>query len=261
MNSRKMPENIYHYTSNDALIKILHKKSLRMSARHHLNDKKEGKQFFALLKNHESQPSKERITAARQALSSLEFFVCCFSSKRDRLSQWRGYAANGTGVAIGFRTKSICAAIQGSHEALLYKVAYANKCHDLPTERANTINAILSSSGSPSRAAIQSFAKERWAIKPKGFSEEKEYRLIVTLDSGAEALKPTMKGLQTGYFATPSEVREYCDFRFGDFPDEKFVASITLGPNNRTDETVLRRYLANIGLGDVEVLRSCISYR
>lgn len=253
--------SIYHYTSNDALLKILGNQSLRMSARHHLNDTMEGEQFFALLEKHDSRPDKKKIEELRQSLSPFEFFVTCFSSEPDLLSQWRGYAGNGTGVAIGFRSEAIRAAISSSHEALLYPVVYADDCHGLPLQQENAINAILKRSGTPSRGAIQSFAKERWAIKPKGFAEEKEYRLIVTLDSHMGVLEPRTKGLHIGYFATSSEVREYCDFNFGDFHGDRFIQSITLGPNNRTDEAALKRYLNGIGLGDVVVHRSGISYR
>lgn len=261
MSKKDMPDPIYHYTSNDVLIKILDGQSLRMSARHHLNDTQEGEQFFTLLEKHDSRPDKAKIEAIRRTLAPYEFFVTCFSSEQDLLSQWRGYAQNGTGVAIGFRTQAIRAAIKGSQEALLYPVTYADDCDRLPQTQESTINAVLRSSGTPSESAVQSLAKQRWAIKPKGFAEEKEFRLIITLDARSGCLKPSTKGLHIGYFATSSEVREYCEFRFSDFPDERFIESITLGPNNRTDEMALRRYLASLGLADVEVLRSGISYR
>lgn len=261
MSTREMPDIIYHYTSNDVLLKILAGKCLRMSSRHHLNDTQEGEQFFALLEKHESRPDKNKIDAIRQALIPFEFFVTCFSAENDLLSQWRGYAGNGTGVAIGFRKQAIKTAIEGSNEALLYSVNYADDLQSLPQSQVLTVNAMLKSSGMPGDAATQAFAKERWAIKPKGFAEERESRLIITLDSRPGALKPNTKGLHIGYFSAPSEVREFCEFRFGDFPALKFIASITLGPNNRTDETALRRYLVSIGFDDVEVYRSGISYR
>jgi hypothetical protein len=160
-------------------------------------------------------------------------------------------------VAIGFKKKAITAAIQGGSEVLLYKVAYANKLIDLPPERLQLIDAIFSSTGTPGAKAIQSFAKERWAIKPIGFSEEQECRLIVTIDSSAGQLKPSARGLKIGYYASSTEVREYCDFEF----DDKFIESITLGPNNRTNEDALRRHLADIGFGATQINRSAISYR
>ncbi|WP_209421538.1 DUF2971 domain-containing protein [Melaminivora jejuensis] len=113
MSKLEIPEVVYHYTSNDVLLKILEHKALRLSAKHHLNDTLEGDQFFALLKTHPSAPDSLRIDDLRNALDPFEFFVTCFSSLGDRLSQWRGYAANGTGVSIGFKSKAILTAIKG----------------------------------------------------------------------------------------------------------------------------------------------------
>ena len=183
MSTKDMPDVIYHYTSNEALLKILGSKSLRLSARHHLNDSMEGEQFFSVIKTRDSKSDEGRVAAIRHALNLFEVFVACFSASGDLLSQWRGYAGNGSGVAIGFKKAAISKAIKGHSESLLYNVAYADDFIDLPSPRAKTINALLSSSGTPRPKAIQSFAKERWSIKPKGFAEEKESRLIITFDS------------------------------------------------------------------------------
>lgn len=258
MSTNCIPEVLYHYTSNDVLLKILEGQSLRLSARHHLNDSMEGQQFFSLLKSHSSSPNQKIIASIRTHLDSVEAFVTCFCSEGDLLSQWRGYAGNGTGVSIGFSRDDIVVAISGSHAALLYTVAYANCMSDMPPGRARTIDDMLSNTGTPSDAAVHAFAKERWAIKPKGFSEEKESRLIVTIDSSRGVLTPLAPWLQVGYMAVGSEVREYCDFSFD---VKKLVKEITLGPNNRTDESVLARYLESIGLGGVTVKRSASSYR
>ncbi len=261
MSTNQIPDVIYHYTSNDVFVKILDGKSLRMSSRHHLNDSMEGEQFFSLLKTHPNQPNEANIDVIRHTLDPLECFVTCFSSERDLLSQWRGYARNGTGVAIGFKKEDILQAIKGSREVLLYDVEYVHDFQDVSSPRASTINAILNSSGLPSSYMCQTLAKDRWAIKPKGFAEEKESRLIVTLDSSSGALNPTARGFQVGYFGAESEVREFCEFRFGEFSSLTFIDSIILGPLNRTDESALKRYLSRIGLGSVTVSRSASTYR
>lgn len=261
MSGLKIPEVIYHYTSNEALLKILEGKTLRLSAEHHLNDSMEGEQFFALLATHSSQPDASRLDSLRKALDPFEFFVSCFSSCGDRLSQWRGYAANGTGASIGIKKDAILKAIQGSREALLYPVAYADDIRNLPEDRIKTINAILTSTGKPSDAAKQSFAKERWAIKPSGFAEEQEIRLILTVDSRSGELQPVTSRFHIGYFATASEVREFCEFRFDDLPANELIESITLGPNNRTNMSALQRLLKQYELVGVLTKRSQLSYR
>lgn len=261
MSGLEIPEVIYHYTSNEALLKILEGKTLRLSPKHHLNDTMEGEQFFALLATHPSQPDASRLDRLRKALDPFEFFVACFSSCGDRLSQWRGYATNGTGASIGFKKKVIFNAIKGSREALLYPVAYADRVCNLPEDRINTINAMLTSTGKPGNAAIQSFAKERWAIKPTGFAEEQEIRLVVTIDSRSGELQPVTSRFRIGYFATASEVREFCEFQFGDLPANELIESITLGPKNKTDINALKRLLKTYGLEGVVTKRSQLSYR
>jgi len=261
MSKLEIPEVVYHYTSNDVLLKILEHKALRLSAKHHLNDTLEGDQFFALLKTHPSVPDSLRIDSLRDALDPFEFFVTCFSSLGDRLSQWRGYAANGTGVSIGFKSKAILNVIKGSQEALLYPVAYADEVGKLPSDRINTINAMLTSTGSPRPNAIQAFAKERWAIKPSGFEEEHETRLVLTIDSRSGKLHPITPGFRIGYLATGSEVREYCEFLLSSTVEADVIESITLGPNNRTNEDALQRALLHFGLSNVVIKRSQLSYR
>lgn len=264
MSTAQMPEVIYHYTSNDVLLKILEGGALRLGAKHHLNDSMEGEQFFSLFETHDSKPDATRLASIREALGPFEFFVSCFSSCGDRLSQWRGYASNGSGVAIGFKRASIVSAITGSHEALLYPVAYADNLLQLSeahADRVFAINAMLTSPGEPSRQALQSFAKERWAIKPSGFSEEREIRLILTIDSRRGVIQPVTSGFKIGYFATTTEVREFCDFQIKSLASECFLDSITLGPNNRTDVDALQRFLRLHGYEGVSIHASQLSYR
>lgn len=256
-----MPDVIYHYTSNDILLKILEDGALRLSSKHHLNDTQEGEQFFSLLSTHKSNPNIRRLSSIRIALETFEFFVTCFSTCGDRLSQWRGYAANGTGVAIGFKRSEIVRVIKGSHEALLYPVAYANDVQQLPQARLTAIDALLTSAGEPSLKALQSFAKERWSIKPSGFSEEQEIRLILTINAHSGVLQPITTGFKINYFSTATEVREFCAFEFREVTDKCIVDSITLGPNNRTNIMALNRFLKSRGYGDVSIHKSKLSYR
>lgn len=261
MSTALMPEVIYHYTSNDVLLKILEGGALRLSAKHHLNDSMEGEQFFSLLETHESKPDAAKLAGVREALSPFELFVSCFSSCGDRLSQWRGYASNGAGVAIGFKRAAIVNAIKGSHEALLYPVEYVDDLRQVSRSRANTINAILTRPCEPNSEALLTFAKERWSFKPSGFSEEQEIRLILTVDGRSGALQPSTPLFTIGYFSTATEMREFCDFKFGMQSNEGFLESITLGPTNRTDQAVLRRLLNSRGYSAVSIKHSELSYR
>lgn len=104
---------IYHYCSLEAFKSIIENKCLWLCDVGKSNDSKEcsvlPETFRTLVENSdelnamtEQRPLLDRMlhmacNAARQT------FVSCFSRKRDDLNQWRGYAADGTGLCIGFR--------------------------------------------------------------------------------------------------------------------------------------------------------------
>lgn len=110
-----MPDNgiVYHYCSLEAFKSIIENKCLWLCDVQKSNDSKEclvlPDTFRTLIEKSdelraipEQKPLLDRMmqmvcTAARQT------FVICFTRKRDDLNQWRGYAADGTGLCIGFR--------------------------------------------------------------------------------------------------------------------------------------------------------------
>lgn len=261
MSTKDIPEVIYHYTSNDALLKILRSKALRMSSRHHLNDEMEGEQFLALVAERFDQEDSDKLKSIKAHLERFEPFVTCFSSEPDLLSQWRGYASDGTGVSIGFKKQPIIKAIGGGHEFLLCMVKYTDIFDKLPKHAKSVIDAILGSNGIPGEQAFHAFAKERWSIKPKGFSEEKEIRLILTINRQSQCVKPGNDRSKIDYYATSTEVREFFDFDLGNNDGGDFIESITLGPKNKTNEEVLRRCLADLGFDRVKIKHSNLSYR
>lgn len=117
---------VYHYCSLDVFTKIISGKSIRLSDITKSNDSMEilwitkyieeifdeefqketektkyfkedyPKDIFTELREHYSKEFFDE----KQKLYS--YFVCCFSEKGDLLSQWRGYADDGNGIAIGF---------------------------------------------------------------------------------------------------------------------------------------------------------------
>ena len=117
---------VYHYCSLDVFTKIISGKSIRLSDITKSNDSMEilwitkyikeifdeefqketektkyfkkdyPKEVFTELVEHYS---KEFFDEEQKLYS---YFVCCFSRQGDLLSQWRGYADDGNGIAIGF---------------------------------------------------------------------------------------------------------------------------------------------------------------
>lgn len=113
---------IYHYTNFTALESILRTRTLWLSHSSCLNDFSEGvhgmqKIFQALKDSPKNQNELSFITNLQKPLEKaakeVGFYVISFCEDGDSLVQWRSYATDGCGVAIGFdvnKLKSFCEA-------------------------------------------------------------------------------------------------------------------------------------------------------
>ena len=123
---QNLPERLYHYTSIDGIEGILKERALWATQIHFLNDTQEFKYSLGILRKVLGDLIKEyqkippcAISNSKEALAYLyntimdmiliqsndKFRIFVFSfSKRDLLSQWRGYCPPGGGYSIGFRS-------------------------------------------------------------------------------------------------------------------------------------------------------------
>lgn len=106
----------FHYTGYDAFVSIATKKDLWLTDAGFSNNADElehGRRFIEKMVKAQAEggisPQLRSLAndiAALYAASALSketpesVYVCCFCESGDLLSQWRGYAANGGGVAI-----------------------------------------------------------------------------------------------------------------------------------------------------------------
>ncbi len=98
---------IYHYCSTQTFHSIVTSKTIRLSALSYSNDRDEGSVLFNICRRRmlkDGMPEKlvDDVVGIIRTLrdNSVMLGFCC--SIRDRLSQWRGYADDGRGLAIGF---------------------------------------------------------------------------------------------------------------------------------------------------------------
>ncbi len=102
---------LYHYTTGNSLIQILTNRCILASHYKYLNDRSEliyvlevVDRWLASVTDPVERALAEAIRGKfNESLSdlSLEPFVTCFSRDGDSLSQWRAYADDGSGYAIG----------------------------------------------------------------------------------------------------------------------------------------------------------------
>ena len=114
---------VYHYCSLESLNSILKHRALRLTNILKSNDSMEiswicryFQQVFQQAYEQASEEVHQKISKERmdnlirfytdeffnENYSSYRYYVTCFSKKPDLLSQWRGYADDGRGVAIGY---------------------------------------------------------------------------------------------------------------------------------------------------------------
>lgn len=102
---------LYHYTSLNGVLGMLHSRSVWASHVSYLNDASEFRHGLSFAKQIAGSifMNDDYLAAfgwaARHALGAVSadsLYVACFSEKADLLSQWRGYCPSGAGVCLGF---------------------------------------------------------------------------------------------------------------------------------------------------------------
>ncbi len=101
---------VYHYCSVDAARCILSRRVLWMTHISYLNDAAEltyavdsmRQMLLAIRPDATNDCMIQRLIRRLGDLTAATHYVASFSASGDKLSQWRSYASDGTGVAIGF---------------------------------------------------------------------------------------------------------------------------------------------------------------
>jgi hypothetical protein len=114
----------------------------------------------------------------------LPYFVSCFSTLEDDLSQWRSYSGGENGYAIGIRTKDLF----GTANSLVVRVVYDKDKHaDLARQAAEATVRFYKEGLEAGIENWDDLFLEAWdgaltqlapVIKDPGFELEKEVRLI-----------------------------------------------------------------------------------
>lgn len=280
------PEVLYHYCSNETLVSIITGKSIRISSVKMSNDSQEGllilDRYRQIIKEDYPNQHLHNIIEGRMELmcNLFDALAFCLSEKGDLLSQWRGYANNGKGVAIGFKTEQLknLHYITQESERLpleLQRVTYhENEHHDKikPTIKqiieSKPIGALLERLESKTEISPTLFDPdllrifntinttlllgwgEAYTIKSEAFDEEKEWRLFQLF----------AKGLPSEFKANDDKIIQ---FRTINLPtgEDSPIASITLGPKNSTPPETIKTLLSMNNFKDASINKSKASYR
>lgn len=273
---------VYHYCSIDTFLKIIQKKTLRLSDIGKSNDYAErlyieNRIHEELLKRVENVLSTEEMEVFRRVeemcrktmQTTHNLYAICFSEEKDLLSQWRGYASDGKGVAIGF-SKDILNGVNEEEYGLVFrKVCYEESQQKEFIERQvdtiiNTMSYknLFAACAEVYENAIESIG----CMKSPGFSEEKEWRLCkavapqMLVDHGTEFRGFVISKIQEQCIR--DQIVTYIDLSFEDVLDN-FVKEIVIGPSAKVTEVDIYRSLNINGIptNKIRVTKSKITYR
>ena len=199
-------QTLWHYTSGEGLIGIIESGTLFTTQVSCLNDSTEVRYAAkllrdALLARRQNTADAEIIQLIDQWIALLlqdepsrpihapsEWFVTCFSTEEDDLSQWRAYCSGENSYAIGFRAGGLF----GQSNSLVARVNYDRQQHKAVTERVvdATIQFYREGIEKERAASPSEWASEflpnwgNWVgqlapmVKDSSFSAEKEYRFV-----------------------------------------------------------------------------------
>lgn len=276
--SDKIPDVLYHYCGVDSFMEIVKNKTLRLSYLAHANDFLEI-QWAKNLIIDQFKKVFGKIELGHMIIfkeAKLDYYAFCLSEEEDKLSQWRGYADDGTGIAIGFDFNVLLNYLK---EKKVDQYISLNKIVYNPKKQISLIKEEIEKRGN--YIVKQPLLKEVGEIyepifKNNAFKEENEWRLILKSEDDNKVEK-NLKALDVkkGYRNKDGVISGYFDLSFSNVDHKAFIRKVVLGPKckmtekllgNRWDCRQLRKYLddndfKNDGRGLLNFDISKASYR
>lgn len=281
MSTETDPEILYHYCSNDAFLKIVGGNSIWLSDLTSSNDSEEWrwakKSITSYIENKKITDFGIDDLARHMDLLSAQAIPLgfCLSSGGDILSQWRSYADNGAGVAIGFSKKFLddfSRSIEpldvdlGTHEinGKLLQVIYTDsEYHSEIQDVLDEWTYKVRDAGTGPIDVADLFA----GFKNKAFDEENEWRVVWICTTGLNNNSSSVGHLPYLKFrATHDRIIPYREVSFKK-PKEVVslktspIRKVVLGPRNNTPINVVQGFMESEGYRGVTILPSTASYR
>lgn len=240
-------------------------RSIWLSSLSASNDSLEGRLVERFLLNRVGNANLDanQINAAKQLISkSFEMsdgLSFCLSTECDLLSQWRGYADDGSGFAIGFsksyfENEFIPANQSCEPPITLEKVVY----EDIEANESDFLNEIFEilmkavQSKDKKIDNIIKLMRRRFTIKNDAFKEESEWRLLTFFlnKQGHDHMEYRPSGNQL----TPYLPLELIN-------QSKAITTVVIGPKNVTPKPILEKFISKCRFADVDVTKSRATYR
>lgn len=285
MNNQTKPNTLYHYCPTGSFYSIVGNRQIWLTSLLQSNDYMEGRLASHLISklaqdsDSDSNLSKIIHSTIQATEESYKGFGFCLSEEPDLLSQWRGYANDATGVAIGFSTEYLNwleeinrgkspnitlrqviydKVIHNSLAEQAYKLAKQFECDFLkiphPSDESllNHIQYVCAVAGKSAPLTFHQIFNDLFLLKSEAFREEREWRLISSrFDNTTSHCSFRLRDNTI----TPHLIVELVEL--GRSP----IIEIVLGPKHQTPVKIVKDFLKSKGFGDVKVIQSETTYR
>lgn len=274
-------ETLYHYCSVEAMFSIITNHSIWLSDAQTMNDHQENRwidhmvaeELDALIPQIGIDKAKEHYQIFQK--SKFNAFLFCLSKTPDLLSQWRGYAGDGHGVAIGINPEFLStdtnsprpSGTVGETLLTLKEVIYEiDKQREIIRSKFDWLRSFKYEPSTPDfystlSIALSNIGRISPICKNPGFKEEQEVRLI---HMAIEHMSPDSRLLR--YLATELKAQQRIQNgrirTYFEIPLKKgFIREIWTGPKYQYELRDLYLLLSRYGYFDVPIKRSSVSYR
>ena len=245
-----IPEFIYHYTSQDAFLKIVNSTTLWATDIRYLNDSAEFtyavqlacevlKEYANDEKYHTVKNIYEVLSTEPYSLHYASIYVVSFSGNGDLLSQWRAYCPLGSGFSIAFHGNTLERIGSNSNFDLVPCEYDENKQKQLVRQ---LFQATFEQPGHGT--ALEFCAEQFFKIAPRlkhpTFQEEREWRLVSPLIS--------LEDPQVKYRSGKSMLIPYIELQIADEKKRIIIDHVTLAPtpHPKLAERSVYRYLRTL---------------
>ncbi|PTO66043.1 DUF2971 domain-containing protein [Vibrio splendidus] len=200
-------DTLFHYSNIGAVHSILTSGSMWATDYRYLNDTKELSNAIEALISYCNEDWKEALTWGLNYHSRVRsHFVISFSKSHKVLSQWRAYASDGHGAAIGFRSSCLIKNYKKNTEVSLVECVYDNhskQIEKISKKHESTLELIVCLFNETK--AINTFMErihgehqildklfdDLLSIKNQAFMEEQEVRLVLHASKQEVQLRST----------------------------------------------------------------------
>ena len=280
---------LYHYCSPEAFVSIVKNKTVRFSDINMMNDAEEGRwgyQVWLEIANKLLAPGPQMGLPEPVGLDFIDAvdsfwsisgvrvtsFIAAFSKDADSLSQWRAYADDGRGYAVGFRSSAL----------RRLPIQLLEVCYDLDQqvrEMLISVSAVFLEWLDKGRDFNQPWFRQRClelamssiAFKNPAWRDEQEVRCqhVVSVDisesgwilrdDGGESEGQPISGVPVEFHIRNGSIVPYIDLPFD--PTRDPIAEIMMGPKCPNSPGNVLFLLGNSGLGRIPLRGAGAAYR